>query len=337
MKKTTLLALSLMLTATGAMADVTVPYGEGAGQADIINYVKYPHCDDPAPTGPLSFRVIGENVWVADSVRSKLMQFDKSGKFISEFGVFPKDEKTFFTEDVKNEKGEDIKLPVLLHTVDDFAPVFDKDGKVAAFWVVDSCKSSVVKVDLEGKKLDEITDPDFGQVSRIEIGKGGHIFIADKMAKAIFTFDADGSLLNKQAWDWNGFAVAGAEDNLYRLMYDNEAHKNVLVVSRVDGKTISGKLVAQDMFNPQVWWVDEEKGEVVVTYSPAEFKGTYNIVRINLDGKTVAAGEVTAAIPMNRFIDNNNGEVFVGKGNYFTAPEGAFEVVPFALPEPETK
>lgn len=334
MRKTTLLALLLMLSASASlMADVAVPYGEGAGQADIINYKKYPKCDDPQPTGPLSFRVVGEDTWVADSVRSKLMKFGKDGKFVSEFNTYPSDDKAFFTETIKDEKLGETKLPVLLRTIDDFAPVYGEDGKLAAFWVADSCKNMLTKFAVDGTKLAELKHPDFGQLYRVEVGKGGHIFVADKVARAIFTFDKDGKFLNKVDWEWSGFAVSGADDKLYRLTYDEKTKRNSLVVSTLDGKVLSTTSIQPLMFDPRLWWVDEEKAECVITYSQPEFKGFFNIVRVYLDGKTLAEGEMPAPIIMNRIIENRNGEVFIGKCNYFDAPEGQFEVVPFTLPE----
>ena len=51
------------------------------------------------------------------------------------------------------------------------------------------------------------------------------------------------------------------------------------------------------------------------------------------DGKVIARGIMPAPLLMNRFIDNNKGDVYIGKGNFFTAPEGNFEVVPYKLPD----
>ena len=334
MRKTTLLTLSLMLASTALMADVNVPYGVGAGKTDFINNNKYPKVDDPQPTGPLSFRVVGDKIWIADSVRSKLMQFDKSGKFISEFITYPKGEKAFFTEKIKDEKLGETELPVLLRTIDDFAPVYDEKGELQAFWVADSCKNIITKYSVDGNKINEVKHPEFCQVSRIEVGKGGHIFVADKVAKAIFTFDAEGNLCNKQPWEWSGFAVSGIDDTLYRLMYNNETRQNYISISTVDGKEIQGAPIQTYMFDPRLWWIDESKGECVITYSPAEFKGNYYIIRVGLNGQVIADGEMPAPIIMNRYIDCNNGEVYIGKGNYFKAPEGSFGVVPFKLPEP---
>ena len=321
-----ILAVFLMFTTSNLFAEVSISYGEGQNKADYINNNKYPKIDDPMPTGPLSFRVVDDKIWVADSVGNKLMQFNKKGKFISEFSILP--------DGMKPYNIDEYNLPILNMLIDDFAPVRGDYGKIQAWWIADSCKNKLYKFSVDGKKLAEISNPEFGQLFRVEVGLGGHIFVADKAARAIFTYDSEGKLLNRQVWEWSGMAVSGNDDVLYRLMYDNEAHKNVLVISTIDGKTVSGKLLDIDMFDPRLWWVDESKGECVITYSPAEFKGFYNIVRVGLDGKVKASGELPAPIIMNRYIDHlDYDEVFIGKCNFFKAPEGKFEVIPFKLPE----
>ncbi len=319
-----LLASLLMLSTSSLFADVAVPYGVGSGKADFINNKKYPKIDDPQPTGPLSFRVVGESTWVADSVGNKLMQFDKAGKLVSEFSILPEGTKAYNIDEYN--------LPILNMIIDDFAPVLGEKGEVVAWWIADSCKNKLYKFSVDGKKLAEIENDQFGQLYRVEVGLGGHVFVADKVARAIFTYDSEGKFIKEENWEWSGMAVSKKKDRLYRLMYDKEARKNYLVCTNVKGKVLSGKLLDVTMFNPKLWWVDEEKDECVITYSPAEFKGIYNIVRVSLNGKVKASGEMPAPIIMNRFIDNNNGEVFIGKGNFFDAPEGKFEVVPFKMP-----
>lgn len=313
-----------MLSTSSLFADVAVPYGVGSGKADFINNKKYPKIDDPQPTGPLSFRVVGESTWVADSVGNKLMQFDKAGKLVSEFSILPEGTKAYNIDEYN--------LPILNMIIDDFAPVLGEKGEVVAWWIADSCKNKLYKFSVDGKKLAEIENDQFGQLYRVEVGLGGHVFVADKVARAIFTYDSEGKFIKEENWEWSGMAVSKKKDRLYRLMYDKEARKNYLVCTNVKGKVLSGKLLDVTMFNPKLWWVDEEKDECVITYSPAEFKGIYNIVRVSLNGKVKASGEMPAPIIMNRFIDNNNGEVFIGKGNFFDAPEGKFEVVPFKMP-----
>lgn len=50
-----LLASILMLSSSTLLADVSIPYGEGSGKVDFLNYKKYPRLEDPYPTGPLHY------------------------------------------------------------------------------------------------------------------------------------------------------------------------------------------------------------------------------------------------------------------------------------------
>jgi hypothetical protein len=325
MKLKYLMLAYMMVSSTALFADVAIPYGEGSGKVDFFNYKKYPRLEDPCPTGPLSFRVVGDKIWVSDSVGNKLMQYDKTGKFISEFSVLPKGAKPYTLNKMN--------LPLLNNRIEDFAPVLDENGDLVAWWILDICTNKLVEFSLDGKKLGEITNPDFRQVFRVEVGKGGHIFVADKIAQAIFIYDSDGNLLNKQAWEWSGMAVSGKDDVLYRLMWDNEAHRNILVATNIDGKVVFTKMLEVEMFNPILWWVNESNGECVISHSPAEFKGNFYVVRVGFDGKVRGSGEFLAPAVMNRYIETSDyNSVYIGKCNYLNAPEGKFEVVPYKLP-----
>ena len=318
-----------MISSTALFADVSVPYGEGSGKVDFFNYKKYPRLEDPYPTGPLSFRVVGDKTWVADSVGNKLIQYDNKGKFISEFSILPKGVDPYTIK-----KFDKFNLPILNSRIEDLAPVLGEYGDVAAWWVIDGIENKLLKFSVEGEKLAEIKHPDFKQPFRVEVGRSGNIFVADKINRAILIFDSDGKYYNRQSWEWSGMAVAGADDILYRLMWDNEAHRNVLVSSNIQGKVLFAKMLEVEMFDPRLWWVDESKGECLITYTPMEgFKGNLNIVKVGFDGKVKASGEFPAPAVMNRIIDHlDYSDIYIGKCNYFEAPEGKFEIVPYKLP-----
>ncbi len=323
--KLSLLVYLAMISSTTLFADVSIPFGEGAGKVDYLNYKRFPRLEDPTPTGPLSFRVVGDKIWVADSVGNKLMQFGKDGKFISEFSILPEKTKPY--------ELSKFNLPLLNSRIEDIAPVLDEKGEVVAWWVAEICHNKLFKFSPDGKKLAEIDSPDLKQPYRIEVGKGGHIFVADKMARAIFTFDADGKFMNELNWEWSGMAVSGPKDTLYRLMYDKEARRNILIASNLKGKVIRSRVIDYDIpMNPILWWVDEEKGECVISFNQPKFEGKFNILRVDLEGKVLGSGEMPAPLVMNRYIDYSNGNVFIGKGNFLNAPEEKFEVVPFKLP-----
>ncbi len=320
-----LLTSVLMLSATALLADVSIPYGEGSGKVDFTNFKKYPKLEDPLPFGPLSFRMVDNKVWVADSIGGKLMQYDNNGKFVSEFSVMPEGTKPYKVDEFG---------PSLNILIEDIAAVRGDDGSVTALWVVDSQKNKLLKFSPDGKKLAEVKNPEFSQLYRVEVSKSGYLFVADKAKRAIFVLDSEGKVLNTINWEWSGMAVSSTDDTLYRLMWDNEAHRNILVSTNLEGKTVSTHMLDVEMLNPQLWWVDESKQECLITYTPLKgFNGTFNVVRVGLDGKVKSSGELPAPVAMNRIIDNvNYTDIYVGKCNFLNAPEGKFEIVPFKLP-----
>ena len=326
MKKICLLASFVLFSTSAVFAQLAVSYGEGSGKVDYTNTNKYAEIEEPLPFGPLSFRVVGDKTWIADSVGGKLMQYDRSGKLLSEFSVLPAGVKPYELDP------EGFPNPNVL--IEDIAPVIGQYGDIEAWWVADSDDNKLLKFSSDGKILAQLQDPDYGQLFRIEVGAGGHLFVADKGSRKIYVYDSKGDYVNAFNWEWSGMAVTGKEDNLYRLIYFNEEKRNMLVKTDLKGNVIKSKAVEIEMSDPELWWVDEAKGEAVITYTPLEgFEGDYNIIRVNLDGKVIASGKLPAPFVMNRFIDHADfEEFFIGKANYSEAPEGSFEIVPFKMP-----
>ena len=328
MKKNSLclLASILMISAGTLLADVSIPYGEGAGKVDFTNNKRFPKLEDPLPFGPMSFRLVEDKVWVADSVGGKLMQYDNKGKLLSEFSVMSEGKKPY-TVDQYN-------VPHLNILIEDIAPVKGEYGDAKALWIADSVSNKLMKYSVDGKKLAEIKNPEFGQLFRIEVGNSGHLFVADMAKSLIFILDSEGKIIDRINWEWSGYAVSGKNDVLYRLMWDGEAHRNILVATNIQGKVVSTKMLDVEMFNPKLWWVDETKGDCVITYTPTEgFDGKFIVVRVGLDGKVISKSELVAPVAMNRIIDNiDYGDIFVGKCNFMNAPEGKFEIIPLKMP-----
>lgn len=326
LKKICLLASFILLSTTSIFAELTIPYGEGPSKVDYTNNKKYPNLEEPLPFGPLSFRIVGDKTWVADSVGGKLMQFDNKGKLLTEFSVLPIGAKPYEIDE------EGFPIPNIL--IDDIAPVVGQDGELEAWWVADSNDNKLIKFSADGKVLALLQDEDFGQLFRIEVGVGGHLFIADKGTRRIYVYNSNGEYVNDLNWEWSGMAVAGKEDSLYRLIYFKEENKNMLVVTDINGKVINSKTIEVEMSNPELWWVDEAKEEAVITYTPLSgFEGEFEIIRVGFDGKVKASGKLPAPFVMNRFIDHSNYEdVYIGKCNYSEAPNGNFKIVPFKMP-----
>ena len=406
--KIILLASFIFLSAISSYADVSVPYGEGAGKVDYININKYtkqekievkedieelerqeeleqdsepelekekqeelteedePVEDEPEPSeelidepeeqeeelipvGPLSFRIVGDKTWVADSVGGKLMQFDEKGKLVSEFSVLPTGVKPY----EKDEEG----FPLANILIEDMAPVLGDYGSIQAWWIADSNTNKLLKFSADGKPLALLADPSFGQLVRVEVGPSGHLFVADKVNNKIYVYDTNGNIMSEQNWEGSGMAVTGKDDYLYRLIYFNEEKKYMLVTTDVKGKVIKSQTLDVEMFEPELWWVDEVKEEAIITYShiaesennleredledikSAQLTSSKNsnedfeIIRVGFDGQVKAKGKLSAPYLMNRFIEHANYEdVYIGKCNYFDAPIGNFEIVPFKMP-----
>ncbi len=300
-------------------------------------------------SGPMSFRIVGAKTWIADSLGGKLMQFDNKGKLISEFSVLPDGIKPY-EKDVEG-------FPLSNILIEDMAPVLGEYGAIKAWWIADSNTNKLLKFSADGKPLALLTDPGFGHLFRVEVGLSGHLFVADKGNKKIYIYDSDGNMTSEQNWEDSGMSVAGKDDYLYRLIYFNEEKKYMLVTTDVKGKVIKSKALDVEMYEPELWWVDDVKEEAVITYSPrpvsddnlekedledikvAQINSSknsyedYEIIRVGFDGNVKAKGKISAPFLMNRFIEHANYEdVFVGKCNFYEAPEGKFEIVPFKMP-----
>jgi len=325
MNKSLILALFFSVTLGSiSFGQISLAYGEGSEKLAFINENRFPGLEEPVPYGPLSFRISDNHFWVADSVAGKIIKVDFKGKIVREFGALStaaKKPKPAFKND-----------PCLQILIEDIA--FEKGpyGSVKSVWVSDSFENKLIKIDTTGKILKEIKHPAFIQLSRIEIGQGGHIFVADKGAQKIFIFDHKYSLIGAVHWEWSGFAVSGADDKLHRVFFTEESRKLTLVTT--DTKNIVLREIELELpihLNPELWWVDEFNEDFVLTYTPKTgFAGKFVVVKIGFNGKVKQQSEMDAPIAMNRYIEHSDFEkLWIGKANFNEAPEGKFEIVPF--------
>ncbi len=309
-----LFTLLLCVSSVAAFAQISVEYGEGAGKVGYFNEKNHPGVEEPYPIGPLAFRLDGEHIWVADSIGAKMLKLDRSSKVVSEFAVVASPAECL---------------------IEDFALVKDETGTTKSVWIIDGINKKLVHFDVAGTKLGEIVNEALVQPFRVEAGRTGHLFVADKGAQEIMLFDATGNLVTKSNWEWNGFAVAGEADTLFRLFFEEESRKLMLVVQKITGE-IADEVVLDlpEHMNPELWWVDEAAGELVMTYTPATgFEGKLVVVRVDFDGKVKASGELKPPYVMNRFIDRQGeNDVWLGVADFDEAPQGSFKVEPITLP-----
>lgn len=305
--------------------EVALFYGEGKNKVGYINENKYPGIEEPVPFGPLSFRIIDNTFWVADSVAGKLIQLTRENKQLREISVIPlnqpKPEPAFEND------------PCLQVLIEDFAPVRDENGTAYSFWVAESMENRLINVDFTGKILHTITNPDFKQLYKIELGKGGNLFVADKGAQRIFIYDKDLKFVEAVSWEWSGFAVSGDDDVLYRIFFTQETGLLTLVAQNREKQIVrETELLLPIHLNPELCWVDEDKQECLITYTPKTgFAGKFAVALVGFDGTVKKTTEMTAPIAMNRYIEKYNDRVWVADADYNTAPETLFKIKPFKL------
>lgn len=306
--------LLLCVCSVAASAQINLEYGEGPGKVGYFNQKNHPGEEEPYPVGPLAFRLDGEHIWVADSIGAKMLKLDRSSKVLAEFAVVASPAECL---------------------IEDFALVKDESGATKSLWLIDGINKKLLHFDVAGKQLGEIVNEALAQPFRVETGRNGHVFVADKATQEIILFDNAGKLLTKTNWEWSGFAVAGENDTLFRLFFEKESEKTMLVVQKFGGE-IAGEVALElpEHMNPELWWVDEAAEECVITYTPITgFAGKLVVVRVGFDGKVRATGELAPPYVMNRFIDRQaDNDVWLGVANFDEAPESSFKLEPVTLP-----
>jgi len=306
--------LLFCVCSVAAFSQVSIEYGEGPGKVGYFNSKNHPGEEEPYPVGPLAFRLDGDYIWVADSIGARMLKLDLSSKLIAEFSVVASPAECL---------------------IEDFALVKDESGVTKSLWIIDGINKKLVHFDVAGKQIGEIVGDALKQPFRIEAGRTGHLFVADKAAQEILLFDVAGKLVTKTNWEWSGMAIAGEADTLFRLFFEQESKKLMLVVQKITGE-IAGEVEIDlpEHMNPELWWADEAAEECVITYTPVTgFDGKFVVVRVGFDGKVKASGELKPPFVMNRFIDRQGAnDVWLGVANYNEAPQGSFKVEPFTMP-----
>ncbi|NLM17095.1 MAG: hypothetical protein GX221_05195 [Candidatus Riflebacteria bacterium] len=329
-KNLLILLLILSLTSPVLSQNVTVNYGSGKGEVDYLNTNKIKILEDPHPYGPLSFRVLADGFALVDSVGGKLLQFNSKGVLTKEFPVYPPE----MAESVKKLEKE----PGLALLISDFAPVYDKKGNIEAWWFADTMNNLLYKCSADGKYLKTLEDESFAQLEFIDVGKEGHLYVSDVINEVITIYAPDGKKLLIIPWQWSGMALSKDGKSVYTIESDEGSTICYLLKNDLDG-SISLYLslnLPQGISNPLLWWVNEDKKEAVITYTPAEgFQGRLKLAVVSTaTGKTLAEDWMTPALVMNRIIDTYDfSKVWFAEADLFKAPKGAFVISNFKMPE----
>lgn len=306
-----LVAFFVMFSISG-QAEVAFEYGNAKDKVAFINQNNHPGIEEPLPLGPLAFRAYGDKLYVADSVGGQIVVADQKKGPIAAVTLTATPSEMLF-DDIAVDKCSE---------------------KTICFWLIDALSTSIVKVGNDGKVKKKITSEHLIQPFRIEISSAGNIYVADKGARKIFAFDQNGKFLLEQPWEWTGMALSPDAEILYRIFFAPESDSSFLVSSDSKGEiTREIELNLGEHFNAELWWVDEEKQEFVITYATSQaYQSKMVIARVGFDGEVKGKKEFVPPYAMNRYIDRNGEDVWMGAGNFEEAPEGKFRLIKFELP-----
>jgi hypothetical protein len=303
--------LAALLLSTGSMAlglELSLPFGSKTDQVGFQNATTNPDQEMLVPLGPLSFRCHRQEIWVADSVKGRLLLLSSDGAIQKTLAV----------------------LPATDGPLVDFAIHQAPNGDIISFWVLAQGSQRVVQVSPTGEVVHSFggRGPEAGkflQLNRIEINASGTLFIGDKLKQNIACFSVDGQFLRERHWEWSGFCLTPA-GYFCRLTWDETLKVNHLLIEDHDGVVKTSKaLDLPPHRNPKLWAVDQQ-GQALVSYIPAEgFKGSYGIRLCDSAGKPVKTSTMTPPLVMNRFLDTApDGTLILGTGDFSKAPDGFF-------------
>ncbi len=295
-------------------AEVSVPYGEGAGKVGFYNDKNHPKSQQFPPLGPLSFRFSGGEFWIADSLGGKLIRMDGKGKILSETPV-------------ALEKGEKLKI-------EDFAISVDESGKPRSFFALNSMKDEVIEISPAGKVLQRFgkrgkEQGSFIQVNRIEIGPSGKVYVSDVGRRMILVFSAKGEFIWEKTWERSGFAIDG-RDNLCFLSWNRKKkHQSLVRMNhKREARAFVGLSILPEHMNARLWWIDQNGNALITFTAKKPGKPEFMMVLVDPAGKILHKRGFAPPFAMTRFLEptGDGKSAWLAAADFSKAPEGTFRI-----------
>lgn len=289
-------AMTMMVLAP-AFASWELPFGEKAETLGIIA----PVGAEDFPVGPASFRVVGDNLWVLDSAKGRVLCFDAASKIVNQIAI--------------------PGLPTK-YVLDDFALQFASAdaAQPSAIIVVEAMERLIIKFSLDGKELFKVNPENLIQLDEVAVDGTGQFYVGDYAKSLIAVFSADGKILREIAWQSSGFAVDG-DNNLHMINYEDEVgHFHVKLAA--DGKELARtRLGLPEMQNPRLWHVNS-KGEYLLSYIPPE--GDTNsqaLYTYSASGEILKKVDFKNPYYIKRYLSAGNESAWLVDADYSKAPE----------------
>ncbi len=286
----------------------SIEYGKETNKVSYYNSKSDPNFAEDSPYGPMSFRVIGDNLWVLDSIAGRIIGFDNKGNSRKVINV---------------PELEGFKL------LEDFAFAADGLGKFNAVWVANAADSVIRKISIsDGKVLTKVggngNEPGkVLQVHQLEVDVAGRLYVADIARNTISIFTSTGTFLREYPWQSSGFVV-DKHANLHLLHYSENAgyfHRVYSNNGQLIGNTHLGLV---NNTNTKILSVDNEDNIILSMIPESGFKGTLLLCKINKQGQITEKAEYIPASTMNRDVYVDGKIIYQAEANFETAPKTKF-------------
>lgn len=262
---------------------------------------EYAAKDGEFPIGPASFRVIGQNLWILDSIKGRVLLYGPNGNQI-----------------------RSIAIPVLKKgfKLVDFALQFDdqENGRVI---VAEANAKELIIISFEGYVEAVIADAAIKQIDEIETGKNGQIFIDDYLNSSTYVLSAAGCL-EKILPSISTGLVIDMQNNLVAMDYDEKNGYAFLTISS-DGKEISRQTIGlSELEAPRIWAVDSDGKKMVSFLLPESGEG--QLVVCSSDGKILDKKAFAAPPCINRYFAFDKGTAWLMVADYYNSPDQPIKI-----------
>lgn len=277
------------------------PWNVGLGNAADQAALSVPRAGEPHEDpvyGPLSFRVIRDLLWVADSVRGRLLAFRRSGALARIITIPAVPENTLLED----------------FCVDSFG------GRV---WVADAADGSIRSIDVAtGREMARCSPGNLrlAQVKQLEVDSRGNLFVWDLGQSTLVRFAPDGSLSGSLPVEISGFAL-DARDRIHDVVA-NPLHGLIWRIRNNQGRELEAvHLGLPDYLNPRIWGLTTDGALLLSVIPPGGFKGHLHLMTILPDGGIARIRRCSPPLAMNRFIDlASDGSLWLAQADFSGAP-----------------
>lgn len=292
-----LVAILILGIAVPGMCNWEITFGKEVAQ---VGFVNPPAGPEDFPLGPNSFKLIDGKLWLADSVKGRILSFSVENKLETTISV-PGLAKQFY--------------------LDDFA-VQISNGKVVAVWVAERFANELVKVSPDGKELVRVKATSLAQIDELTVDSKGQLYVGDFGKSQLAVYSSEGKFLRKMPWQLSGF-VTDSSDNLHMINYvEGKGHQHLTIDP--SGKELSRTEIGfAQMQNPRIWHVTS-KNEILVSFIPKSGDPTKNIL-VNISDKGTILKKMSFTNPyyISKYLLIGEETCWLVKADYLKSPEKA--------------